>query len=77
MERRKALAEQIKPFNFLLVADVDPFGYPPIAPQRFRLIAAYSSNPDEWEQLEWRNYTTRTDPATTSLPTEMHPSNRI
>ncbi len=49
-------AEQIKPFNFLLVADVDPFGYPPgVDPTRFRLIAPYSDNPEEWTSLEWRN----------------------
>ncbi len=48
-------AEQIKPFNFLLVADIDPFGYPPgVDPTRFRLIAPYTNNP-EWALLEWRN----------------------
>lgn len=54
--RRRSWAGQIKPFNFLLVADVDPFGYPPgVDPQRFRLIAPYSSDPDDWQHLEWRN----------------------
>ncbi len=49
-------AEQIKPFNFLLTVDIDPFGYPPgVNPQRFRLIAAYSDQPEQWDQLEWRN----------------------
>jgi hypothetical protein len=49
-------AEQIKPYNFLLVADVDPFGLPHGAdPGRFRLIAAYDNNPDHWADLEWRN----------------------
>ncbi len=48
--------EQIKPFNFLLVATVDPFGYPPGAdPARFRLVAPYTDNPDEWPTLPWRN----------------------
>jgi hypothetical protein len=49
-------SEQIKPYNFLLVADVDPFGYPPgVDPGRFRLIAAYDNNPDHWADREWRN----------------------
>lgn len=48
--------EQIKPFNFLLVADLDPFGYPPgVDPHHFRLIAPYTDNPEEWTSLEWRN----------------------
>jgi hypothetical protein len=52
----KPWAEQVKPFNFLLVADVDPFGFPPAAdPARFRLIAPYTDKPDEWDGLEWRN----------------------
>ncbi len=49
-------AEQIKPFNFLLVAILDPFGYPPGAdPARFRLIGPYTDNPEEWATLPWRN----------------------
>jgi hypothetical protein len=49
-------ADQIKPFNFLLVATIDPFGYPPgIDPGKFRLIAPYNDNPDTWADLEWRN----------------------
>jgi hypothetical protein len=40
--------------NFLMVATIDPFGYPPgVDPTKFRLIAAY--NPDTWITLEWRN----------------------
>ena len=49
-------ADQIKPFNFLLVATIDPFGFPPgVDPTRFRLIAAYNANPDTWPTLAWRN----------------------
>jgi hypothetical protein len=49
-------AEQIKPFNFLLVATMDPFGYPPEAdPTRFRLIAPYNRDPATWSTLDWRN----------------------
>lgn len=53
---RRRWPEQIKPFNFLLVATVDPFGYPPGAdPARFRLVAPYTDNPEEWDRLPWRN----------------------
>lgn len=49
-------ADQVKPFNFLLVATIDPFGYPTgIDPLRFRLIAPYTDNPDTWTDLGWRN----------------------
>jgi hypothetical protein len=52
----RSWADQIKPFNFLMVATIDPFGYPPGAdPAKFRLIAAYNDNPDTWASLEWRN----------------------
>jgi len=54
--RNKAWHDQIKPFNFLLVATIDPFGYPPdVDATRFRLIAPYNDNPDEWPTLPWRN----------------------
>lgn len=47
-------ADRIKPFNFLLVADLDPLGLPPgVDPQRFRLIAPYSTA--DGRTLEWRN----------------------
>jgi hypothetical protein len=46
--------EQIKPFNFILHAHIDPFGYPPdVDPTHFRLIAPYESNPARWLQLPW------------------------
>jgi len=49
-------AEQIKPFNFLLVATCDPFGHPPgVDPGRFLLIAAYDNHPKRWTELDWRN----------------------
>jgi hypothetical protein len=48
--------EQIKPANFLLVATVEPFGYPPgVDPTRFRLITPYQPDPDTWTGLPWRN----------------------
>jgi hypothetical protein len=54
--RGRKWVDQIKPFNFLMVATIDPFGYPPgVDPTKFRLIAAYNDNPDTWADLEWRN----------------------
>jgi len=49
-------AEQIKPFNFLLIATLDPFGHPPGAnPDRFLLIAPYTNHPETWTELDWHN----------------------
>jgi len=49
-------AEQIKPFNFLLVATLDPFDHPPeVDPDKFLLIAAYDNHPERWTELDWRN----------------------
>jgi hypothetical protein len=54
--RGRNWADQIKPFNFLMVATIDPFGFPPgVDSTKFRLIAAYDDNPDTWATLEWRN----------------------
>jgi hypothetical protein len=49
-------AGQVKPANFLLAAQVVPFGHPPgVDPARFLLVAPYSSDPREWGALPWRN----------------------
>jgi len=54
--RDKPWPEQIKPFNFILVATLDPFGLPEqAAPERFRLIAPYSRDSQYWARLPWRN----------------------
>jgi hypothetical protein len=50
----KPYAQQIKPFNFILSAQVAPFGHPSGAdPDRFHLIAPYESDPRKWEKLPW------------------------
>jgi hypothetical protein len=49
-------AEQITPFNFLLIATCDPFGHPPeVDPARFLLIAPYDNHPERWTGLDWRD----------------------
>jgi hypothetical protein len=49
-------AEQVKPFNFLLVAHVAPGGHSAGAdPKRFCLIAPYEPDPAKWERLAWWN----------------------
>ncbi len=54
--RGKPWDEQIKPFNLLLVATLDPFGLPEHATaERCRLIAPYTRNSQEWTRLRWRN----------------------
>ncbi len=54
--RRKQWAQQIKPFNFILVATLDPFALPEHAsPERFRLIAPYGRDSRNWTRPRWRN----------------------
>jgi hypothetical protein len=54
--RGKSWDAQMKPFNFILVATLDPFGLPEHAtPERFRLIAPYTRNSQNWTRLRWRN----------------------
>jgi hypothetical protein len=53
--RGRSWADQIKPFNFLMVPTIDPFGYPPaVDSSKFRLIAPYNDKSDAWANLEWR-----------------------
>jgi hypothetical protein len=50
----KSYAEQIKPFNFLLTAQVIPFGHPEsVDPEKFHLITPYDSDPRNWFIKEW------------------------
>jgi hypothetical protein len=60
---------QIKPFNFILHAHIDPIGYPAgVDRAHFRLIAPYESDPARWLQLPWvdlytgKQYEVTTDP---------------
>jgi hypothetical protein len=46
--------EQIKPFNFLLHAHIDPLGYPVgVDASQFRLVAPYERDSKLWLQLPW------------------------
>jgi hypothetical protein len=50
----KAYADQIKPFNFLLTAQVIPFGHPTgVDADHFHLIAPYESDPRKWLKMKW------------------------
>jgi hypothetical protein len=54
LNKGKPYAEQIKPFNFLLSAQVAPLGYPAcVDPAHFHLIAPYESDPRRWHKLKW------------------------
>lgn len=47
-------ADRVKPFNFLLTAQVTPFGHPVgIDPQRFHLVQPYSTDPTRWADHPW------------------------
>ncbi len=60
----------VKPFNFLLVAQVRPFGHPAGAdPERFHLIAPWNDDARQWLPLQWIDrYTGRTYAVTTAGP---------
>ncbi len=65
----------MKPFNFILVATLDPFGLPEDAtPERFRLIAPYTRNSSDWTRLPWRNMYQPNGP-TNRITTDRHDPN--
>ncbi len=47
--RGKPASQQVRPFNFLLLAKGDPLGNAPAA----SLMAPYTTDPDEWEDMTW------------------------
>ena len=52
----KPYREQVKPFNFLLVAHVAAGGYPAgVDGKHFALLAPYETDPRRWQALPWRN----------------------
>jgi hypothetical protein len=51
----KAWRDQVKPFNFLLIAHVTRYHQPADIDGSFTLIAPYSNDPSKWLALEWVN----------------------
>jgi hypothetical protein len=50
----KPYGDQIKPFNFLLTAHVNPLGHPTgTNPEQFHLVAPYESDPRKWLKRDW------------------------
>jgi len=50
----KTYSNQLKPFNFLLTCHVKQFGHPlGVDPERFHLIAPYTSDPQRWLEMLW------------------------
>jgi hypothetical protein len=50
----KLYADQVKPANFLLSAQVAPLGFPVgVDPEHFHLIASYMSDPRRWTKQVW------------------------
>jgi hypothetical protein len=64
----KEWPDQIKPFNFLLVGHVRPFGYPAgVDPARFQLVTPYESDASRWLRLSWIDrYSGRQIPVSTT-----------
>jgi hypothetical protein len=50
----KGWPDQVKPFNFLLVGHVRPFGHPvDVDPSRFQLVAPFETDASKWLHLPW------------------------
>ncbi len=50
----ESYAEQIKPFNFLLTANVIPFGHPEgVDTEKFHLVTPYDSDSRKWLAKDW------------------------
>jgi hypothetical protein len=50
----KPYSDQVKPFNFLLTAQVIPFGHPlGVDPEKFHLFTPYDSDSKKWIAKEW------------------------
>ena len=50
----QAYASRIKPFGFLVSAQVARFGHPEgVDPKQFHLLAPFAANPREWTRLPW------------------------
>jgi hypothetical protein len=65
----RSWAEQIKPFNFLMVATIDPFGYPTgVNPTKVRLIAPTTTTPTPGKPWSGATSTTVLGSATASPP---------
>ncbi|MCL5110770.1 MAG: hypothetical protein M1401_18280 [Chloroflexi bacterium] len=56
LNRGRLYADQVKPFNFMLVAHLAPTGHPEgTDPKRFVLVSPYSSDTARWRQFHWIN----------------------
>ena len=55
-KKNATYADQVKPFSFILTAHVMATGYPEGAdPEKFQLIASFTSHPRKWLKLLWIN----------------------
>ncbi len=50
----KSYADQVKPGNFMLAAQVADLGYPRgVDPQHFQLVAPFNPDPRQWLKMRW------------------------
>ena len=54
LNENKPFSEQIKPFNFVLTCQVNPFGHPnETDPSRFHLMAPFDYDCRNWNRMKW------------------------
>ena len=70
-------ADQVKPYNFLLIAHVDRLSTPVDVDGPFTLIAPFSNQPEDWTRLPWRNRYDPTGPVYTIGTRETVEAERI
>ncbi len=58
---RRAYGDRLKPFTFMMAADVDPATIaPPLKRDRFRLVAPFERDTTRWTEAKWRDQYTGT-----------------
>lgn len=70
---------QLKPFNFVLTCQVKQLGHPAGAnPEKFHMIAPYTSDPSRWIEMDWIDqYTGNLYRVTTTGPHENRETARV
>ena len=74
----KQYPQQLKPFNFLLSAQIATLGHPPgVDPRRFHLIAPYEPDATKWLGLKWIDQYSRKRYSISTKDTRSRNSSRV